>query len=409
VSSLWLQETPPFRACASLPATTDVLVVGGGIAGVSTALHLARAGVGVAVLEQETVASRASGRNDGQLLLGLGEHYHRIHGQFGETRARLLWDFLRDNHEALRKALGESGVDCELDQSGGLRLAETPHEWKELGEAATLLSREHKPHRLVPAGELARWLPAGTGFHGALHLPGEAIVQPVRMVRGLALAAASAGAQIVEGARVMSIAGGAGNFEVNLYDGRSVRSSILVHCTSALARELDTTGLLARTVFAFRGQVLATDPLPAAVAAQFPAYAMSSNFCYEYFRMSRGRFVIGGKRWSVPGEELGILDDSTHHPQVTQNLLDYVHEHFPVLRDTPFPHVWTGIMAGTPDGLPIVGALPGRSGEFALLAFNGYGLSFAFLAGRCLAEMIVDGQSLHPSIALFAPRRFQSD
>lgn len=409
MSSLWLQETPPFRASASLPATTDVLVVGGGIAGVSTALHLAHAGVGVAVLEQEAVASRASGRNDGQLLLGLGEHYHRIHGQFGETRARLLWDFLRDNHEALRRALGENDVDCEIDQSGGLRLAETPHEWKELQEAAALLSREHKAHALVPVGELARWLPAGIGFHGALHLPGEAIVQPVRMVRGLAVAAAAAGAQIVERARVVSIAGGAGNFEINLQDGRIVRSAIVVHCTSALARQLDTTGLLARTVFAFRGQVLATDPLPAAVAAQFPAYAMSSNFCYEYFRMSRGRFVIGGKRWSVPGEELGILDDSTHHPQVTQNLLGYVHEHFPALRGTPFPHVWTGIMAGTPDGLPIVGALPGRSGEFALLAFNGYGLSFAFLAGRCLAEMIVDGQSRHPSIALFAPRRFQSD
>ena len=409
MTSLWLQETPPFRAGASLPATTDVLVVGGGIAGVSTALHLARAGVGVAVLEQGTVASRASGRNDGQLLLGLGEHYHRIHGQFGETRARLLWDFLRDNHEALRQALAENDVDCELDQSGGLRLAETPHEWTELQEAAALLSSEHKPHALVPAGELARWLPAGTGFHGALHLPGEAIVQPVHMVRGLAAAAAAAGALIVEGARVLRIAGGAGSFEVDLHDGRSVRSAIVVHCTSALARELDTTGLLARTVFAFRGQVLATDPLPAAVAVQFPAYAMSSNFCYEYFRMSRGRFVIGGKRWSVPGEELGILDDSTHHPQVTQNLLAYVHEHFPVLRGTAFPHVWTGIMAGTPDGLPIVGALPGRSGEFALLAFNGYGLSFAFLAGRCLAEMIVDGQSRHPSIALFAPRRFQSD
>lgn len=409
MTSLWLTETQPFRAGAALPATTDVLVVGGGIAGISTALHLARAGVGVAVLEQGSVASRASGRNDGQLLLGLGEHYHRIHGQFGETRARLLWDFLRDNHEALRSALAEHDVDCELDHSGGLRLAETPHEWTELQQAAALLASEDKPHALVPSGDLARWLPAGTGFHGALHLPGEAIVQPVRMVRGLAAAAAAAGAQIVEGARVLSITGGAGNFQVNLHDGRSVRSAIVVHCTSALARELDTTGLLARTVFAFRGQVLATDALPEAVAAQFPAYAMSSNFCYEYFRMSRGRFVIGGKRWSVPGEELGILDDSTHHPQVTENLLAYVHEHFPVLRGTPFPHVWTGIMAGTPDGLPIVGALPGRSGEFALLAFNGYGLSFAFLAGRCLAEMIVDGQSRHASIALFAARRFQRD
>lgn len=403
--SLWLDESAPFAPSAVLPATTDVAVVGGGIAGIATALHLAARSVDVTVLEQRQVSSRASGRNDGQLLLGLGEHYHRIHGQFGAEKARLLWDFLRDNHEALRHSLDEHGVACDLLQRGGLRLAETAHEWTELEAAAALLAAEGKPHRLVTQSELTAWLPAGAGFHGALHLPGEAIVQPVRMVRGLAQAAAKAGAHIVESASVAAVDGDAGALEVRLADGRSLRASVVVHCTSTLARDLDRSGLLARTVFPFRGQVLATDPLPPSVVAQFPAYAMSSNFCYEYFRMANGRFVIGGKRWSVPGEELGILDDDGHHPQITANLLDYVRQHFPVLRGVPFPHLWTGIMAGTPDGLPLVGALPGAPGTFALLAFNGYGLSFAFLAGRCLAELIVDGHSPHPALPLFAPRR----
>ena len=138
-----------------------------------------------------------------------------------------------------------------------------------------------------------------------------------------------------------------------------------------------------------------------------PPYAMSSNFCYEYFRIHRGRFVLGGMRWSVPGEELGTVDDSTVNPEVTNNLLDYVRRHFPDLSGRDFPHAWTGIMAGTPDGLPLVGALPGRAGTYALGAFNGYGLSFAFLAGRCLAELVVDGQSPHPALPLFAPRRLR--
>jgi glycine/D-amino acid oxidase-like deaminating enzyme len=403
--SLWLAESAPFANAATLPAATDVAIVGGGIAGIATALHLAARGIDVTVLEQGTVASRASGRNDGQLLLGLGEHYHRIHGQFGGEKARLLWDFLRDNHAALRAAIAELGVACELRHEGGLRLAETPHEWTELVTAAELLAAEGKAHRLVPAAELAKWLPVATGYHGALHLPGEAIVQPVQMVRGLAAGAAASGAHIVERAAVEAIDGDAGAYTVRLHDGRSLAASIVVHCTSTLARELDRSGLLARTVFPFRGQVIATDPLPAPVAQQFPGYAMSSNFCYEYFRMANARFVIGGKRWSVPGEELGILDDDGHHPQITTNLLAYVHEHFPVLRGVPFPNLWTGIMAGTPDGLPLVGALPGQPGTFALLAFNGYGLSFAFLAGRCLADLIVDGNCAEPAMPLFAPRR----
>jgi glycine/D-amino acid oxidase-like deaminating enzyme len=406
MTSFWLRDAEPVADTSPLPARADVAIVGGGIAGIATALHLAQRGVEVVVLEQRAVAARASGRNDGQLLLGLGEHYHRIHGQFGAEKARVLWDFLRDNQNALRAAIAELDVACELRQDGGLRLAETPHEWTELQQAAALLAAEDKPHELVPAADLARWLPAATGFHGALFLAGEAIVQPVRMVRGLARAAIAAGASLATGADVVAIDGGAGDFRVRLRDGRAVAASIVVHCTSTLARELDRSGLLARTVFPFRGQIVATDALPAAVVRQFPRYAMSSNFCYEYFRIAGDRFVIGGKRWSVPGEQLGMLDDDGHEPRITANLLAYVREHFPPLRDAPFPHVWTGIMAGTPDGLPLVGALPGAPGTFALLAFNGYGLSFAFLAGRCVADQIVDGHSAPAALPLFAPRRF---
>lgn len=406
MSSLWLAESAPFGGDSTWPQQSDVVVIGGGIAGVSVALHLARRGTAVTLLEGAQLAARASGRNDGQLLLGLGEHYHRIHGQFGAERAQRLWQFLADNHHALRETLTAAGVACGLVERGGLRLAETQHEWTELQTAAQLLAAEGKPHELVAADALPRWLPAGRGFHGALFLPGEAIVQPVDMVRGLAALAARSGAQIVERAPVAAIDGEAGAYTVRLRDGRTTQAAMVVHCTSVLARELDPSGALQRLVFPFRGQVIATDPLPDAVVQQFPPYAMSSNFCYEYFRMHERRFVLGGMRWSVPGEELGLIDDSLHNPAITTNLREYASEHFPALADTAFPHVWTGIMAGTQDGLPLVGALAGAPGTFALCAFNGYGLSFAFLAGRCLADMIVDGHSDHAAVAMFAPRRF---
>ena len=403
-TSLWLQDLQPLDH-ATVPASTTVAVIGAGIAGISVAVHLARRGIDVTVLDAGRVAGRASGRNDGQLLLGLGEHYNRIHGQFGAERAPLLWDFLGQNHEALLRELDSLGIACDLEHRGGLRLAETEHEQSELEQAAALLRSESKPHELLSRSDVEQRLPAGRGFCGGLFLADEAIVQPARMVRGLARAAADAGARVCEGARVTAVAGEPGGFVVTLANGQRLDAAVVVHCTSSLARSLDTTGLLERAVFPFRGQIVATDPLPDAVVSQFPPYAMSSNFCYEYFRMHRGRFVLGGKRWSVPGEELRITDDSSHNPAVSENLLAYAHEHFPVLHGVPFPHVWTGIMAGTPDGLPLCGALPGQPGVFALLGFNGYGLSFAFLAGQALAEMIVDGRGQHPALSLFAPRR----
>jgi glycine/D-amino acid oxidase-like deaminating enzyme len=405
--SLWLHLGPEFRGGGELPGrAVDVAVVGAGVAGISTALHLAALGADVAVLDAGVVGGRASGRNDGQLLLGLGEHYNRIVGQFGSERARWLWDFIRRNHEHTRSAIERHGIDCSLVQGGGLRLAETAHEADELREAAALLRGQGIAHELLSPADLALRFPAGRGYFGAMYLPGEAIVQPLAMVRGFADAAVAAGAAVVERAAVESVGGQPGEFTLTLAGGRSLRAAAVVFCTAALARGLDDSGFLQRIVFPFRGQVIATEPLPDAVLAGLPRCAMSSNFCYEYFRVHERRLLLGGMRWSVKGEELGIVDDDAHNEDVSANLRAYAARHFEVGEELQFPRVWTGIMAGTPDGLPLLGGIPGRPGVFTLSAFNGYGLSFAFLAGKCLAETIVAGRCDDPAMPLFAPRRF---
>ncbi|MCA8943594.1 MAG: FAD-binding oxidoreductase, partial [Planctomycetes bacterium] len=359
------------------------------------------------LLEAGEVATRASGRNDGQVLLGLGEHYNRIVGQFGPERARVLWDYIAANHERIEREAADFAAACGFERSGGLRLAETEHEFAELVESAELLDAEGIDHELLDAEATQRRLPASRGYFGSLFLPGECVVQPAALVRGLATRARTAGARIHERAEVVKVAADASEHVVTLRDGHVIRCAIVVHCTSTLARDLDASGFLAEQVFPFRGQIIATDALPAATLRDFGPYAMSSNFCYEYFRVHDGRFVIGGMRWSVPGEQQNLTDDSTHDDRITQNLRRYVADHFPVLDGVPFPWVWTGIMAGTGDGLPLCGELPGQPGVFALLGFNGYGLSFACEAGVSLSEQILEGRASHQAATMLLPRRFR--
>lgn len=403
-TSLWIEEAAAVPLPAGrLPESADVVIIGGGVAGICTALHLAEQGAAPLVLEAGRVAGRASGRNDGQVLLGLGEHYNRIVGQFGAERARLLWGFIRDNNAGFRARLRDLGVDTGLVEAGGLRLAETGHELEELQEAAGLLAAEGIEHQLLDAAQVRAELPS-QGFFGGLRLPGESLIQPAAAVRKLACAAIAAGATIVEDQAVTAIQGAAGDFEL-LCASQKVKASLLVHCTSGLAPGLDPSGFLAAQLFPFRGQITATDPLDEDLAARFPDYAMSSNFCYEYFRMHARRFMLGGMRWAVKGEENGVVDDRNTNPEVHDKLMGYVRSHFPELAGVAFPHTWTGIMCGTQDGLPLLGAIPGQGGSFCNLGYNGYGLSFAWLAGQVLSEQILEGRSTHPAAALFAPRR----
>ena len=406
--SIWVRESSTFDDLSTgLPESATVVLIGAGVAGVSAALALARAGLDPVILEAGNIAARASGRNDGQILLGLGEHYNRIVGQFGREQARILWDYIQENNRRTVEEVTAASIDCGFEQAGGLRFAETEHEAVELRESAALLSEEGIDHELLSAAEATQRLPAAEGFHGALSLPGECVVQPAALVRGLAKVAQAAGAMFYQQRTVVAVDEVDGEYVVRTADGGSIRCAIVVHCTSTLARELDSSGFLARQVFPFRGQIIATDALPKQIEAQFGNFAMSSNFCYEYFRVHNGRFVVGGMRWSVNGEEQDILDDGQSNPEITQNLRSYVDQHFPILAGTEFPHVWTGIMAGTGDGLPLCGALPDRPGTFALLGFNGYGLSFAVQAGVSLSQQIVDGRAADAAVSMLLPRRFR--
>ena len=298
----WLEGLSPITPPLVGDHERDVVVIGAGLCGASTALALAEAGVAPLWLERGFVSVGASGRNAGFVLQGTAERYSRAIGVMGHERARTVHGWSRDNHLAMAAAVERFGIDCAYQKRGSLQLACAPAEEAELLESAA---------RLVEDGFAAHvWagtdLPAcyrEAGFKVGVHLPDDGELQPAKFVRGLAAAARAAGADLHEGTATTRIdAQGAGDVTVHTSSAAgpaTIRASLVVVCTNAYAGEI--LPFFADKVDPVRGQMLATAPAPRLFDC--PVYA---DHGYDYWRQDEtGRVVLGGWRNLDPSAEVG--------------------------------------------------------------------------------------------------------
>lgn len=378
----------------------DVVVIGGGITGTSAALWLARAGARVVLLEGRRVAAGASGRNGGFLLGGTSETYGTAIDRYGRERARRIWAFNVSNQElavGLVRELDERGWGCDYRQTGSLRIAQGESELEEInrgialmredGWAAEPVSRENLPATLHSA------------YLGAAYYPRDAQIQPARFVTGIARLAVEAGADIHELSPVTGLHPHDNGFVVMAAAGQ-VHTRTLVLATNAWTGELSDAvgaGWLARTIVPTRGQVLATAPI-ATRLFDCPCYADEG---YQYWRqLDDGRLVVGG--WRNRSFATEASADETPGEPVQRHLDGFVYETLG-LRDAAIEHRWAGIMAFSPDELPLVGRLPGMPGCYLAAGYTGHGNAYALQASRVLAELIAGRE--HPDADLFDPQR----
>jgi len=356
MSSIWLDETVPDEyPLLDEDTTADVAIVGAGVAGVATAYHLSRGGAKVVVLEARTVAEAASGRNAGFLLAGVAENFVAATRRYGEDRALRIWRFTRHNQELVREIVAREGIACDLAWKGSAQIAGDDEEWAEVRESAERLKKEAVRVRLAPNERAATY-----EDDGELH--------PVRYVRGLARAAAGAGARIHQGTRVIAVT----KDEVRT-DRARVRAGAVVVCVNAYSQHL--VPLRVRPV---RGQMLATAPITARVFER-PAYA---NRGYRYWRQrADGSLLVGGWRDSAVDEEVG--EDERTTPRIQQQLERFLREH---CADAKVTHRWAGTMGFSHDALPYVGRM--ESGTFVNAGFTGHGMAFATATGELIADLV---------------------
>src|SRR5690606_7013225 len=200
---LWEKTAPPAPATAALAGErkAEVAVVGGGYTGLSAALHLADAGVGVVLLEAAEIGFGGAGRNVGLVNAGMWVKPDILVATLGPAKGEPLLELLGDGPRRVFELIEKHGIACEATRNGTLHCAVGKAGLKELEEREAQWQRRGAPVELLSAAEAAAKI--GTAaYAGALLDHRAGTVQPLAYARGLARAALAAGATIHTGSPV---------------------------------------------------------------------------------------------------------------------------------------------------------------------------------------------------------------
>lgn len=380
------------RAAAAEPLVVDVAIVGAGIAGASTAWWLNRLApeLSIAVIDRGAVAAGASGRNAGFVTCGSVEHFSRECDRHGEATAIELWRMCQENLDLLETHVAAAGIECGLKRGGTYSLAGSAHELKELRRSADRLAGLGVRVTPIDADTICARLGA-SGFHGGVLYHDDGEVHPVALVNGILDASGATVLLHHEVHRIESTRDG-----VTLHTGlRRVDASIAVLATNGYSADLHP--FFKDKIFPTRGQILVTEPVAPFLPA--PCYA---NFVLDYFRqLADGSVLIGGFRQLAKETELGTAD--VVHPEIHAALEAFLRRHFPSLAHLKVAYRWSGTMGFSIDGLPLIGALPGRSDLYCVGGFTAHGIGWGFKAGQLMARLIMHGESPpHVSTRRFA-------
>jgi glycine/D-amino acid oxidase-like deaminating enzyme len=371
VDVFWLEEPGPPIPRTRLAARAEVEIVGGGATGCACALALAARGVRVRLHEARGIAEGASGRNGGFALRGGAAPYGVTAELIGRERARELWQLT----ERYLERLAELGGDA-VERTGSLRLAADGEERDELRADFEAMSED---------GFAVEWRdelepPLAGRVVAALFHPPDAAIQPARLTRRLAVAAAEAGAELHEHSRVASLDELEADRIVVATDGYP----------SGLLGELE--GLIIPT----RGQMIATEPV-AERLFECPHYSRGG---LDYWHQrSDGRILAGGFRDVSLASEFTADEETT---SAVQDALEGFVAHL-VGRPVRVTHRWAGIFGMVLDFLPVVGRVPGSDRLWVSGGYSGHGNVLGPLCGELLAQALLGEAAA--LLELFDPAR----
>ena len=379
VGSYYAASANAAVARPSLEGTVDcdVCVVGAGIAGCSSALHLAQAGLSVVQLEQHRVSWGASGRSGGQALFGIAASQTKLERLVGAADARVIWEVSVEALVLMRELIRRYSIECDWTE-GYLYAAVKERHTRELQtELTELRTRLNYPSVRYVAREELRTLLGTDRYLGALYDSNSAHIHPLNYTLGLARAAEQHGARIFEGTRAVTFSPDGPRLRVRTQTGE-VRARFLVLCGNVYLG--DTAPALASKIMAVATYIVATEPLGEERARQLianNAAVSDMNWVLDYFRRSADTRLLFGGRVNYSGLK------SFDAPGATRARMLRV---FPQLEGVRIDYAWGGHVDITLNRAPHFGRL--APNVYFLQGFSGHGIALTGIAGKLVADAI---------------------
>lgn len=359
---------------------TDVVVVGGGYAGLSAAIELADRGMQVVVLEAERVGFGASGRNGGQAIVGFASGQEPFEQQLGRDDARRVWDMSLEAIGMIRQRIERFGIACDW-VPGYLYVADSARKARQLLDELEVQARDYGLSCDVATGQDVARLIDSDRYHVAAYENTSGHLHPLKYALGLAQVAQALGARLYEGTPALSMATTTDGVTVRTPQGEVVArfavlagNCMLPEIAPQLARPLHSRIMPVATY------IIATDPLePALCQRLIPSNAAvcDNNFVLDYFRFSADHRMLFGGRVSYT---------TMTPPRLKAVMRERMVRIFPALKTLPVAYVWGGFVDISMNRAPDFGRLSPH--VYYLQGFSGHGVAATGLAGRLVAEAI---------------------
>src|SRR5580692_1715004 len=368
----------PQRAPLTADLDVDVCVIGGGLAGLTTAREIARGGWSVALLEAGRIASNASGRNCGFVLPGFAAPIGGIWERVGLARARELWALSEAGLEYVRATLQDTGMPDVEPIDGWLNVSKLDDAD---GVIATLqlIGQDIGAEVEGWATDRVRDVLKSDHYFNALHFPRAFHLHPLNYALGLAALAEAAGAHIFEHTPAVMIDPAGVRKRIETPNGRLRAAHVVlagnVHIGALMPR-------VAATLLPIWTYLAVTAPLGPRLADAVTFYGAVS----DGERADNHYRIVDGDRLLISGRAtLWEADPGRFAAELAADIAKL----YPQLGPIEFEHRWSGVLGRTIHGMPQIGEL--SPGIWLASGFGGHGLNTTAMAGNLIAHAIVDG------------------